>query len=168
MSKIDIALLVFFALGAYFGYKRGFLAELFFVVALVLGVFIGFKFMGWGVSYLHRQFNADTAFLPYLSFFLIFILVMIGVIFLGNRIKHLMDESFLGKVDATAGALLGIIKFAFSASVILWLVHKVGYDFPDAWKQGSWIYPKTQVFAKRVSEMFSDFIPFFKETFRQF
>ncbi|MBS1491535.1 MAG: CvpA family protein [Bacteroidetes bacterium] len=168
MSKIDIILLVFYLLGAYLGYKRGFLAELFFVIALVLGVLVGFKFMGWGVSYLHREFNADTAFLPYLSFFLLFILVMIGVIFIGHRIKHLMDETFLGKVDAAAGALLGVLKFAFSASVIFWLAHKVNFDFPEGWKQGSWVYPKTVAFAQHVSDWFAAFIPFFKETFKQF
>ena len=100
MSKIDIAIALLLAFGAYFGYKRGFLAELFFFTALVLGVLIGFKFIGWGVSYLHRRFNADTDFLPYLSFFIIFIVVVMLVIFVGNRIKHLMDETFLGKVDS--------------------------------------------------------------------
>ncbi|MBS1951941.1 MAG: hypothetical protein OJF59_001121 [Cytophagales bacterium] len=168
MSKIDIVLLVLYGLGAYFGYKRGFLAELFFLIALVLGVLVAFKFMGWGMNYLHREFNADNVFLPYLSFFIIFILVMIGVIFLGHRIKHLMDETFLGKVDAVAGAILGIIKYAFSASIIFWLAHKVNYDFPASWTAGSWLYPKTLGFAKHVSDWFAGFIPFFKETFRQF
>ena len=168
MSKIDIAIAVLLALGAYFGYKRGFLAELFFFTALVLGVLIGFKFTGWGVAYLHRRFNADTEFLPYVSFFIIFIAVVVLVIFAGTRIKHLMDETFLGKVDSVAGAVLGVTKYAFCASVIFWLAMKVNYTFPEDWTQGSWLYPKTLVFAKSVSEFFGNFLPFFKETFRQF
>lgn len=168
MSKIDIAITLLLALGAYFGYKRGFLAELFFFTALVLGVLIGFKFMGWGVSYLHQQFNADTYFLPYLSFFIIFIVVVALVIFIGNRIKHLMDQTFLGKLDSIAGALLGIMKYAFCSSVILWLAVKVNLTFPESWTQGSWLYPKTLGFAKSVSEFFGNFLPFFKETFKQF
>ena len=168
MSKIDIAITLLLVLGAYFGYKRGFLAELFFFTALVLGVLIGFKFTGWGVSYLHSRFNADTDFLPYLSFFIIFIVVVLLVIFIGNRIKHLMDETFLGKVDSLAGAVLGVMKYAFCASVIFWLAMKVNYTFPESWTQGSWLYPKTLGFAKSVSEFFGNFLPFFKETFRQF
>lgn len=168
MSKIDIAITLLLTLGAYFGYKQGFLAELFFFTALVLGVLIGFKFTGWGVSYLHRRFNADTEFLPYLSFFIIFIAVVALVIFIGNRIKHLMDETFLGKVDSIAGAVLGVMKYAFSASVIFWLAMKINYTFPESWTQGSWLYPKTLGFAKSVSEFFGIFLPFFKETFRQF
>jgi len=168
LSKIDIVITLLLALGAYFGYKRGFLAELFFLAALILGVFIGFKLTGWGVEYLHKHFNADTAFLPYLSFLIIFIGVVVLVIFIGNRIKHLMDQSFLGKVDSIAGAILGLMKYAFCASVIFWLAEKVNYTLPNSWVQGSWLYPKTVGFAKSVSEFFGGFLPFFKETFRQF
>ncbi len=168
MSKVDIVLSLLLILGAYLGYKRGFLAELFFVAALILGVLVGFKLMGWGMEYLHKEFNADTAFLPYLSFFIIFILVVIAVIFIGNRIKHLMDDTFLGRVDSIAGAILGLIKYAFCASVVLWLAEKIDARFPGNWTQGSWLYPKTLVFAKSVSEFFAGFLPFFKETFKRF
>ena len=168
MSKIDIAIAVLLAIGAYFGYRRGFLAELFFFTALVLGVLIGFKFTGLGVAYLHKQFNADTAFLPYISFFVIFILVVILVIFIGNRIKHLMDDTFLGKVDSIAGAVIGAMKYAFCTSVIFWLASKINYTFPESWTNESWLYPKTLWFAQSVSEFFGSFLPFFKETFKQF
>ena len=168
MSKVDIVLALVFILGTYFGYKRGFLAELFFVAALILGVLVGFKLMGWGMEYLHKEFNADTAFLPYLSFFIIFILVVIAVIFIGSRIRHLMDDTFLGRVDSITGAILGLVKYAFCASVVLWLAEKVDIRFPSSWTQGSWLYPKTLVFAKSVSEFFAGFLPFFKETFKRF
>ena len=168
MSKIDVAITLLLALGAYLGYRRGFLAELFFLAALVLGVLIGFKFTGLGVTYLHKQFNADTALLPYISFFIIFILIVAVIIFVGNRIKHLLDDTFLGKVDSVAGAILGIMKYAFCSSVIFWLASKINFTFPDSWTHGSWLYPKTVVFAQSVSDYFGSFVPFFKETFRQF
>ena len=168
MSKIDIVLALLLALGTYFGYKRGFLAELFFVAALILGVLVGFKLMAWGIELLHKQFNADTVFLPYLSFFIIFVLVVIVVIFIGKRINHLMDDTFLGRVDSIAGAILGLVKYAFCVSVILWLAEKIELRFPASWTQGSWLYPKTLVFAKSVSEFFAGFLPFFKETFKRF
>jgi membrane protein required for colicin V production len=168
LTKIDIAITVLLVLGGYFGYKRGFLAELFFFLALALGVMIGFRLTGWGVIYLHKHFNADTDFLPYISFFIIFIAVVVLVIFMGSRIKHMMDQTFLGKVDALAGAVLGAAKYAFCASVILWLAGKVNYPLPESWTRGSWLYPKTVDFAASVSEFFGNFLPFLKETFRQF
>jgi membrane protein required for colicin V production len=168
LSKIDIALSILFIIGGYLGYKRGFLAELFFLAALIIGVLVGFKFTGWGVEFLHKELNADTAVLPYISFFIIFVLVVILVIFIGNRIKHLMDDSFLGKVDAAMGAALGVLKYAFCASVILWLARAVNLTFSESWTRGSWLYPWTVSFASHVADFFGGFIPFFKEIFRQF
>lgn len=168
MSKIDIVLAIILTLGAYLGYKRGFLMELFFLLAIVLGIFVGFKLMGQGMEVLQREFNADKKFLPYLSFIIIFILVMVLTIFFGRRIKNSLDDTFLGKVDSVAGAVLGITKYAFCLSVILWLANSLRIKLPDSWTSGSYIYPFTAKVAERASGFLGSFIPFFKEIFRQF
>ncbi len=168
MSKIDIVILVVLAVGAFLGYRRGFLMELFFLFALVLGVLIGFKLMGAGVEYLHKEFNADTTILAYLSFLIIFILVVILVTFLGKQIKNSMDKTFLGRVDAVAGAILGALKYMFCVSVIIWLISSFHYSLPAHWTKDSWLYPATAGFAPRVAGLFSGFLPVFKEIFKQF
>ena len=168
MSKIDIVILVVLAVGAFLGYRRGFLMELFFLFAIVLGVLIGFKLMGAGVEYLHKEFNADTTILPYLSFLIIFILVVILVTFLGKQIKNSVDKTFLGRVDAAAGAILGVLKYMFCVSVILWLISSFHYSLPAHWTKDSLFYPATAGFAPRVAGLFSGFLPVFKEIFKQF
>ncbi len=168
MSKVDIVIALILAIGGYLGYKRGFLMELFFLLALVLGVFLGFKLMGKGMQLLHEQFNADTTFLPYLAFIIIFVLVILLVIFLGQRIKHSVDQTFLGKVDAIAGGVLGVIKYSFCLSVIIWLVQSLNIELPQNWMEDSRLYPITAKLAERTSAFIGQFIPFFKEIFRQF
>jgi len=168
LSKIDIAIAILLAVGAFLGYKRGFLMELFFLVAFVLGVFAGFKLMGWGVEYLAQKFNADTAVLPYISFLLIFVIVVLIVTFIGGRIKNSMDKTFLGRVDAAAGALLGVLKYAFSISIILWLVDSFKIRLPENWVSDSVLYPIVAQVAPTLASVFGDFLPFFKETFKQF
>ncbi len=167
MSKVDIVLAIVLAIGAYLGYKRGFLMELFFLLSIVLGIFAGFKLMRWGMEVLHREFNADKTFLPYVSFAIIFILVMVLVIFFGRRIKNSLDDTFLGKVDSLAGAMLGIVKYAFCLSVIIWLVESFKIKFPETWNSGSQLYPLTAKFAQTLSGFLGGFIPFFKEIFSQ-
>ena len=168
MSKIDIVLSILLLIGGYFGYKRGFLLGLFFLFAIITGVFLGFKLMAVGVNYLHRNFNADLVFLPYISFFIIFIFVIIFVMFLGNRFKNSMDKTFLGKLDAIAGALLGIAKYAFIASVLLWLLASLSITLPDNWTDHSHIYPFVLKFAKQVNIFIGNFAPFLKGIFKQF
>ncbi len=141
---------------------------LFFLLALVIGVFLGFKLMREGMALLHEHFNADQTFLPYLSFCIIFIAVIVLVIFVGSRIKSSVDQTFLGKVDALAGALLGAIKYAFGLSVIIWLAESLKIQLPENWLAGSHLYPVTAKVAEKASAFLGQFIPFFKEIFRQF
>jgi membrane protein required for colicin V production len=168
LSKIDIAIALLLAIGGFLGYRKGFLLELFFLVALVLGVFIGFKLMRAGVGYLSDQFNADTRILPYLSFLIIFILVVIVVYLVGKQVKDLVDKTFLGRADALVGAALGIVKYMFCISILFWLCESFHYQFPPNWTKGSWLYPVTVDFAPRMASLFGGFLPFFKEMFRQF
>ncbi|MEQ1584747.1 MAG: CvpA family protein [Cyclobacteriaceae bacterium] len=168
MSKADIVIAIILAAGAFLGYKRGFLMELFFLLAIVLGVFAGFKLMGLGVEYLTHKFNADTEVLPYISFLVIFVIVVLVVVFIGGRIKNSMDKSFLGRMDAIAGALLGLVKYAFSISIILWLVDSFKISLPSDWVNDSKLYPLVAQVAPTLASFFGDFLPFFKETFKQF
>lgn len=168
MSKADLVIAIILATGAFLGYRRGFLMELFFLVALVAGVLLGFKLMGWGVEILAKKFNADTTVLPYVSFLLIFILVLLLVLFIGNRIKSSMDKTFLGKVDAIAGAVLGLLKYAFSISILIWLVESFKLDWMETWTSDAKLYPMVAKVAPKVSSFFGDFLPFFKESLRQF
>jgi membrane protein required for colicin V production len=154
--------------GAVSGYRRGFLLELFFLLAIVLGILLGFKLMGAGVEYLTREFNADKAVLPYISFLVIFLIVIAAVTMIGRMIKNSVDKTFLGKIDAWAGSALGIIKFAFSISVIIWLLEALQYAPTEDWKEGSVLYPMAAQVAPTLSEYFGEFLPFFKETFKQF
>ncbi len=168
MSQADWVFAAILVLGVYLGYKRGFLMELFFLLALVAGVLVGFKLMGWGVEVLTKRFNADTTILPYISFFIIFLLVVVLVIFIGGRIKNSLDKTFLGRMDAIAGAVLGLLKYTFSLSIILWLLESFKFDWLTTWTADSKLYPLIAPVGPKVSSFFGDFLPFFKETFKHF
>lgn len=168
MSKADIFLLVLIALGAYSGYKEGFLMELFSLLAIVLGVFGGFKLMGEGMILLQDQFNADKTVLPYISFSVIFLIIVIAVNLVGKMIKHSIDKSFLGKMDQLMGLMLGGIKTLFLLSVVIWIADSLKFDFKTEWIAESWLYPFTAQLAPKIAAWTGDFVPIFKEIFKQF
>lgn len=168
MNKADLVIALILAVGTFAGYRRGFLLELFFLLAVILGVFIGFKMMGEGVDYLAREFNADKTMLPYISFAVIFLIVMVVVSLIGRMIKDSVDKTFLGRMDALAGAALGLVKFAFGVSVMIWLIEAFEISLPEGWKEESTLYPMAARVAPTLSEYFGEFLPFFKETFKQF
>ncbi len=168
MTKADLFLLVVFLIGAYSGYKEGFLMELFSILAIVLGVFGGFKLMGWAMIYLQEHFHADKATLPYIAFIIVFIVIVIAVTLIGRMFKHSIDKTFLGSIDRLMGACLGIFKAAFMISIIIWIADSLKFTLPEDWTAGSWLYPFTASLAPVVSSWIGGFIPFFKEIFHAF
>lgn len=168
MSKADLLLLVIIAIGAVNGYKEGFLMELLSLVAIVLGVLGGFKLMGQGMLFLQERFNADKSTLPYISFIVIFIIIVILVHWLGRLVKNSIDKSFLGTVDQAMGALLSIFRTMFLLSVVLWIADSLKYTPKAEWTEGSWLYPFVAHLAPRITNWIGEFVPVFKEIFQQF
>lgn len=142
--------------------------ELFYLLALLLGVWLGFKLMAVAMDYLAREFNADRVYLPYFAFFTVFLMVVMLVIVVGRWVSDRVDKTFLGRVDEIAGALVGLFKYAFCFSIVLWLMRAVHFDLPRHWTAGSWLYPHVVDFAPRVTDWFDSFLPFLKEIFRDF
>lgn len=168
MSKIDIALLVIILIGAYKGYKDGFLMGLFTLLALVLGVFCAFKLMGLGMVFLQDEFNADKNMLPYIAFILIFVGIVLLVTWLGKLIRNSIDKTFLGRVDEVMGSFLGAAKTMFTLSVMLWIADSLKYNPPSDWTEGSWLYPFTAHLAPDLAGWVAQFVPFFREIFPAF
>ena len=142
--------------------------ELFSLLAIILGVFGGFKLMGYAMIYLQDHFHADKATLPYIAFFVVFIIIVIIVTLIGRMFKHMADKSFLGSMDKALGGCLGIFKTLFVFSIIIWIADSLKFSAPRAWTEDSWLYPLTASLAPGISSWLGGFIPFFKEIFQSF
>jgi membrane protein required for colicin V production len=168
LSKVDIAILIFAAFGAWGGYKEGFLMEVISLFGIVLGILLGFKLMGEGMILLDEKFNIDKSTLPYISFIVIFLIVVLLVRLLGSLVKNSVDKTFLGPVDQVLGAGLGMLRTLFMISVMLWILDSLKLTPREEWVEGSWLYPFTAHLAPTVADWAGQFIPFFKEIFKQF
>ncbi|MFZ6012819.1 MAG: CvpA family protein [Bacteroidota bacterium] len=165
MSYIDIALVLMVVVGIFSGYKEGFLMTLFSLIAIVLGVLGGFKLMGWAMIYLANEFNVDEKVLPYIAFGAVFVGIVLLVNLLGRMIKASIDQTFLGRADQVAGALLGAVKTVFIVSVALWLMESMKFKFPEKWTEKSVIYPYVSEFAPTVTSWIGEIVPAFKDIF---
>ncbi|MGC1241125.1 MAG: CvpA family protein [Chryseosolibacter sp.] len=165
MSSVDIILIIFILIGAFLGYREGFLMELFSLAAIVLGVLGAFKLMGYAMLFLADEFDIDRTILPYVAFALVFIAILVAVRLLGKIIKVSIDKTFLGRVDQAAGAGLGLLKAAFLLSVSLWILDSLDFDLPEKWTSDSWLLPRIESFAPQVTVWIGNYIPFFRDVF---
>jgi len=168
MSKVDIAILIMALIGAWRGYKDGFLMGFVTMIALVLGVFVAFKFTGEGMVLLQDHFNADKESLPYITFFIILILVVIAVVALGRAIRSSIDKTFLGRVDEIFGSVLGAFKTLFTLSVLLWIADSFKVSLHHDWTEGSFLYPFTAHLAPTLARWLANLFPFLREIFPAF
>lgn len=155
-------------IGAWSGYKEGFLMGLVTMLALVLGVFIAFKLTGEGMLFLQDEFNADKETLPYITFFIIFVIVVVLTTWLGKAIRASIDKTFLGRVDEIFGSLLGAFKTLFILSVLLWIADSFKVAPHREWTDGSYLYPFTAHLAPGLARWVAQFLPFLQEIFPSF
>jgi len=165
LSGIDIVLALLILVGAYHGYKAGFLLELFSLVAIVLGVLAGFKFMGWAMVVLGEKVHINKDVLPYVAFAVVFIAVVIVVNLLGKLVKASVDKTLLGPLDDVGGALLGLVRTTFVFSIALWIIDSLKLSFISAWTEDSWLYPMVAGVAPKFTHWIGGFFPFFKDVF---
>jgi len=165
VSYIDIALVIFIALGAYSGYKEGFVVESFSLLGVVLGVLGGFKLMGWAMVRLADRFNVDEKVLPYVAFGVVFIAIVIAVGLLARMIKASFDKTLLGAADQVAGGVLGMMRTTFMLSIVLWIVDSLEIHLPGKWTEHSWVYHFVAGVAPKVTHWIGGILPVFKDVF---
>lgn len=165
MSKIDIALIIILIIGAFSGYRKGFLSELFSLLGIVLGILAGFKLMGIAMVNLVRYYNIDDTILPYVAFGIVFFIVIILVSLLGKFLKSTIEKTVLGNADQVAGSVLGILKTAFMASVAFWIFSSLEFHVPDHWQKDSWLYPTIASLAPAVTSWIAEIFPVFSDLF---
>ena len=124
MGVVDVIIIVFILVFAFKGTINGFITEAISVLGIILAILCSYmlydplfkvmKAVGFGDN------GASIA-----AYILGFLIVYVIVIILGNLIHRTLQIIHLGWVNKVLGFSFGILKGAFIASVILWIVVSV-------------------------------------------
>ena len=170
MSNTDLLLLVPIVMGAFNGYKRGLIVEVIGIVAFVIAILFGFRFLGIGMDFISEFIGQDLAgkTLPYLSFLLIFFPIVFAINKVGWLFRKALRLTFLGVLDGLGGAVLGGVLWAFGLSVLIWLASAVGIGVPDRFTLDSEVYPFLKNFAPNLIARIAEYLPSLGEVFEKF
>ena len=105
--------------------------------------------------------------LPFVSFLVIFITIILLVNIIGKLFKKIIDLTLLGSIDNLAGALLSALKWVFGISVLLWLTSSFGITPDEAWTEDSFLYEKVMVAAPWFVDKVSVVVPYAHDLFDQ-
>ena len=165
MNTLDIILVIILGVGAISGFRKGFLMEIVSILALIIGIIGSFKLLQVGMEFLRENFDLSGRLLPYLTFIIIFIAIIIVVNLIGKAVKKILDMTLLGSFDSLAGALIGVFKWAFGISVLIWIFNYFQINPVEDYSEDAVIYPIIVSFAPTVVDYISALIPFAKDLF---
>lgn len=163
MSWVDILLGGILLLGAFHGYREGFVMEVISLLAIFLGVLAGFKLLGNAMILLNDRFEINETILPYVAFAVVFLIIVIIVNLFGRLIKASIGKSILGGIDQLLGAVVGLVKGVFMLSIVIWILDSMKLEFLNQLNARSKLLPVIAEIAPQITSWVGSIIPFFKD-----
>lgn len=165
MEVIDIVLAIPLIFGMYHGFRKGLIMEVVNLLALILALIGGFKLMDQCLIILIEFFGGKPhPLFPFLAFVLVFAGIIIGVNILGKMLKGLIGMTILGSFDKLIGAFIGLIKWSFGVSLLLWLVNMFAPElFDEEMRKNAVLFPLLLGFAPHVFHILMGLLPFLSD-----
>lgn len=162
MSTFDIGLLVILGFGAVKGYSRGFVVEILSFIAFFIGLLLALELTVPVASNLFGDSSYFEA-IAVIVFIALFILLSLGIKIAAKALKSAIDMTIFGTVDNLAGAIAGILKWAFILSVIFWVFDSVGFDLGEKYADHTLLFPYIVGIGPTVFEWLGYIIPFVQD-----
>ncbi len=165
MSFPDLVVVILLGIAAFKGYNKGLFLSLLSIVAFIVSLILAFVLLDIGVEFLQNRVNGFDGLLPYIAFLMIFGLLALLINLGGTMVKKAMDVTLLGSVDSVAGAIVGVFKWIFGLSMILWLTEWAGLQIFDETMERSKLLSYIQPVAPWVIDKLSVLWPLIETTF---
>ena len=143
MNTLDLCILAFLSIGAVLGWRKGLIMELFTFGSLLAGVYFAFHFSDTITQYFVAD-KDEGILVPFLSFLIVFILVVVLVRFLGKLFEKFVAFVWLSIFNKIFGALVGVLKWGLLAGCALLLLGPLdpkNEAVPVLVKESSVLYP---------------------------
>lgn len=128
MNYIDIVLALLLVLSAINGFRKGLIAELASLAALILGIWGAIEFSDITSEFLVENFNLKSEHLNIISFIVTFVVIVILVHIVGGVVNKMVETVMLGFLNRLAGMIFGIVKAALILSIVLVVFDKIDED----------------------------------------
>ena len=119
MNPLDLFILIPIIAGFTFGLFRGLVKELTSLAAVVLGIYGARFFSPWLAAVLVRSFNFSARTAQPTAYFLLFLVIVVGLLFLSRIVDKVFESMSLGGLNKLFGGLFGALKYALILSVLI-------------------------------------------------
>jgi membrane protein required for colicin V production len=161
LNTLDLLMIIPLIWGAFNGYRKGLLVEIVAVIAFVVAMIVGFKFLAFGIELLSPYISRELArkLLPWLGFSVIFFPTVFMINQMGFALRRSLKYTLLGTFDSVAGAAVGLFTWVFGISVILWLFSYMGVRIPPRQTEGAFLYAYIRPVAPQIMDKAAVWVP---------
>ncbi len=163
---IDIIFLICMVIAIFKGYRNGFIVAVFSLLAIIIGLTAAVKLSAYVANQLGTHTSVSKAWLPFLSFAIVMITVVILVRIGASMIQQLLEVAFLGWANKLAGIALYAVLYLLVLSVVMFYAEKLQFLTPEV-VNASRIHGFLQPWGPKVIDGIGMVIPFFKDLFEQ-
>ncbi|PVX52520.1 membrane protein required for colicin V production [Balneicella halophila] len=128
MVWIDIVLLIIILWFAYKGFRNGFIVELTTFAALILAIWGALKYRLFTTEFLHDKLGMQGDYLPFLSFVITFLVILVAVSIIGKVITQALHIAQLGILNRLLGLIFGLLKIGIILSLVVNGLDRVNKD----------------------------------------
>src|SRR6478609_11599101 len=163
---IDIIFLLLMVFALVKGYRNGFVVAVFSFLGIIIGLAAAMKLSTVVAGWLKDSTSISAAWLPFLSFLLVMIGVMLLVRLGAKLIQSAMELVMLGWLNKLSGIVLYAALFITLYSVLLFYASKLQWLKPEV-LQSSQVYAFVQPWGPKAIGLFGAVIPWFKGMFEE-
>ncbi|MBS1738732.1 MAG: CvpA family protein [Bacteroidetes bacterium] len=164
--SIDAFFLIILIVALFRGIKNGFVVGLFSLFSFIIGLAAAMKLSAVVAHSLENTSGSFSKWLPFFSFIIVFIVVVLLVSLGAKIIKKVLSFSMLGWLDRLLGIALYLILYTIIFSVFLFFAGKIHLVSAQT-IANSHVYPYIQDWGPVIINNLGKIIPAFKDLFVQ-
>lgn len=119
MNYLDFIIIIPAIYACWKGFKKGFIVEMFTLLALLVGLYVAIHFSDWTSRKIQENVSSTLEYLPAISFTITFLAVGAMIYFLGKAIEKLVDFTHLSLFNKFLGILFSLLKMIYIISILI-------------------------------------------------
>lgn len=161
---IDIIALIILAMAIFKGYSRGLIVSILSFLGILIGLAAAIKFSVTVSVWLDDKTDISAQWLPFLSFILIMIAVILAVRWIANITEAAVEIVLLGWLNKLGGIILYVLVYLMVYSIVLFYATQMGLLKEETIK-ASQTYGIIEPWGIKAINALGYIIPFFKDMF---
>lgn len=159
---IDVIFGVVLIIGFFYGYSKGLIKTAFSILSILLGIIAAMKLSPLTINVMEKIVPNSPRLSYILGFLLTFILVIVIIRFLGNKLESLLKLAKINFFNKFLGGGITAIFFGLLFSTVLWFMNEARL-ISEQQKDTSFTYYHLEPIPGYAREQFETIKPVFKE-----